>query len=100
VIARLSRAMRPLRHLLELANDLKERGVGFVLIRQAVDTTTPLGRLAFHLFGALDEFQREVIVEGTHKGLAARARGRTGGRKPKLTTAKGDRFTRHAGADD
>jgi DNA invertase Pin-like site-specific DNA recombinase len=44
------------------------------------------GRLVFHIFGALDEFQRELIVEGTHEGLAAaRARGRTGGRKPKLT---------------
>jgi Helix-turn-helix domain of resolvase/Resolvase, N terminal domain len=57
------------------------------------NTTTPQGRLVFHIFGALDEFQRELIVEGTNEGLAAAsARGRTGGRKPKLTDAQ----VRHA----
>jgi len=56
-----------------------------VVLKQQIDTTTPQGRLVFHLLGALDEFQRELIVEGTNEGLAAaRARGRTGGRKPKL----------------
>jgi DNA invertase Pin-like site-specific DNA recombinase len=54
---------------------------------QDIDTTTPAGRLVFHILGAIDEFQRELIVEGTREGLdAARARGRTGGRKPKLNS--------------
>ncbi len=93
VITRLSRAMRSLKQLIELAEELRERGVGLVVTKQAIDTTTPQGRLVFHIFGALDEFQRELIVEGTNEGLAAaRARGRVGGRKPKLTDAQ----VRHA----
>ena len=89
VITRLSRAMRSLKHLLTLADQLRERGVGLVVLRQHIDTTTPAGRLVFHILGAIDEFQRELIVEGTREGLdAARARGRTGGRKPKLSAAK------------
>jgi DNA invertase Pin-like site-specific DNA recombinase len=52
-------------------------------------TPTPTGRLVFHVLGAIDEFQRELIIEGTREGLAAaRARGRTGGRRPKLSAAK------------
>ena len=89
VITRLSRAMRSLKHLLALADELRERGVGLVVLKQQIDTTTPQGRLVFHLLGALDEFQRELIVEGTVEGLAAaRARGKTGGRKPKLTASQ------------
>ena len=85
VITRLSRAMRSLKHLLALAEELRERGVGLVVLKQQIDITTPTGRLVFHVLGAIDEFQRELIVEGTREGLAAaRARGRTGGRKPKL----------------
>ncbi len=85
VITRLSRAMRSLKHLLALADELRERGVGLVVLKQQIDTTTPAGRLVFHVLGAIDEFQRELIIEGTREGLdAARARGRTGGRKPKL----------------
>jgi DNA invertase Pin-like site-specific DNA recombinase len=85
VITRLSRAMRSLRHMIELAEALRERGIGLVVLKQAIDTTTPQGRLTFHLIAAIDEFQRELIVEGTNEGLAAaRARGRTGGQKPKL----------------
>ena len=85
VITRLSRAMRSLKHLLTLADELRERGVGLVVLKQHIDTTTPAGRLAFHILGAIDEFQRELIIEGTREGFqAARARGRTGGRKPKL----------------
>ena len=57
--------------------------------KQHIDTTTPTGRLVFHVLGAIDEFQRELIVEGTREGLAAaRARGRTGGRKPKLNARR------------
>jgi DNA invertase Pin-like site-specific DNA recombinase len=89
VITRLSRAMRSLKDLLALAEDLRERGIGLVVLKQQIDTTTPQGRLVFHLLGALDEFQRELIVEGTREGLAAaRARGRTGGRKPSLAPAQ------------
>src|ERR1700757_4933578 len=89
VITRLSRAMRSLKHLLALAEELRGRGAGLVVLRQQIATTTPPGRLVFHILGAIDEFQRELIVEGTREGLdAARARGRTGGRKPKLSHAK------------
>jgi DNA invertase Pin-like site-specific DNA recombinase len=85
VITRLSRAMRSLKHMIELAEDLRKRGIGLVVIKQSIDTTTPQGRLVFHLLASIDEFQRELIVEGTNEGLAAaRARGRTGGRKAKL----------------
>ena len=89
VITRLSRAMRSLRHLLELSATLQERGIGLVVLKQDIRTDTPSGRLVFHIFAAIDEFQRELIVEGTNEGLAAaRARGRVGGRKPKLTEAQ------------
>jgi DNA invertase Pin-like site-specific DNA recombinase len=89
VITRLSRAMRSLKHLLALADLLRERGIDLVVLRQHIDTTTPTGRLVFHVLGAIDEFQRELIIEGTREGLdAARARGRTGGRKPKLSAAR------------
>ncbi len=85
VITRLSRAMRSLRHMIELAAELAARGVGMVVLKQQIDTTTPQGRLVFHVLAAIDEFQRELIVEGTREGLeAARACGRTGGQKPKL----------------
>lgn len=89
VITRLSRAMRSLKHLLALADDLQARGVGLKVLKQDIDTTTPTGRLVFHILGAIDEFHRELIVEGTREGLAAaRARGRLGGRKPKLSAVK------------
>jgi DNA invertase Pin-like site-specific DNA recombinase len=89
VITRLSRAMRSLRHLLDLAGELQAKGVGLVVLKQDIDTTNATGRLIFHILAAIDEWQRELIVEGTVEGLAAaRARGRTGGRKPKLTDAQ------------
>jgi len=85
VITRLSRAMRSLTDMIALTDDLRKRGIDLVVTKQAIDTTTPTGRLVFHILASIDEFQRELIVEGTHEGLAAaRARGRTGGRKPKL----------------
>jgi DNA invertase Pin-like site-specific DNA recombinase len=81
VITRLSRAMRSPKHLLVLADELRACGVGLVVLKQQIDTTTPTGCLVFHILGAIDEFQRELIVEGTREGLdAARARGRSGGR--------------------
>jgi DNA invertase Pin-like site-specific DNA recombinase len=86
VITRLSRAGRNLRHLLALVDDLKERGIDLVVLKQQIDTSTPTGRLLFHILASVDEFQRELIVENTHEGLAAaRERGRTGGRKPSLS---------------
>jgi len=89
VITRLARAARSLRHLLELADTLRERGIDLLVLKQGIDTSTPTGRLAFHMLGAIDEFQRELIVEGTHEGLAsARARGRNGGRRASLTATQ------------
>jgi DNA invertase Pin-like site-specific DNA recombinase len=89
VVTRMSRAMRSLKHMIELAEDLRGRGIDLVVIKQQIDTTSPQGRLVFHILAALDEFQRELIVEGTVEGLAAaRARGKTGGRKPKLTASQ------------
>ena len=86
VITRMSRAMRSLKHMIALAEELRERGIDLVVIKQGIDTTTPEGRLVFNILASIDEFQRELIVEATHEGLeAARARGRLGGRKPKLT---------------
>ena len=86
VITRMSRAMRSLKHMIELAHVLRERGIDLVVIKQNIDTSTPQGRLVFHLMAAIDEFQRELIVEGTNEGLqAARARGRVGGRKKRFT---------------
>ncbi|MEV3927686.1 recombinase family protein [Actinomadura coerulea] len=86
VITRLSRAARNLRHLLELADLLREREIELEVLKQGIDTKSPTGRLVFHLFGAIDEFQRELIVEGTREGLAAaRARGRKGGRPAAMT---------------
>jgi DNA invertase Pin-like site-specific DNA recombinase len=86
VITRLARAARSLKHLLELADTLRERGIDLLVLRQGIDTSSSTGRLAFHMLGAIDEFQRELIVEGTYEGLAAaRSRGRAGGRRPTLT---------------
>src|ERR1700683_636684 len=64
VITRLSRAMRSLRHMIELAHELQEREIGLVVLKQQIDTTTPTARLVFHMLAAIDEFQRELIVGG------------------------------------
>ncbi len=92
VIWKLDRLGRDLRHLVNTVHDLTKRGVGLrVLAGQGanIDTTTANGRLIFGIFAALAEFERELIVERTKAGLAsARARGRNGGRKPKMTPAK------------
>lgn len=65
--------------------DLRRRGIGFRSLHQFLDTTTPGGRLVFHVFVALTEFNREFIVDGTHEGLAARASGQRLGRPPAMT---------------
>ncbi len=83
---------RDLRHLINIIHELQVHNVSFkVLIGQGaqIDTTTPHGKIVFGMFAALSEFERELIVERTQAGLAAaRARGRKGGRKHKMTLAK------------
>jgi DNA invertase Pin-like site-specific DNA recombinase len=86
---RLDRLGRSVRHLTATVNTLAERGVGFRSLTEGIDTTTPAGKLVFHIFASLAEFEREIIRERTNAGLeAARARGRTGGRRPKMTPGK------------
>lgn len=83
---RLDRLGRSLKHLVQTVADLEERGVGFRSLTENIDTTSPTGRLVFHLFASLAEFERDLIRERTVAGLAAaRARGRRGGRKPSLS---------------
>jgi DNA invertase Pin-like site-specific DNA recombinase len=89
VVWRLDRLGRSLQHLIEVVAILAERGIGFKSLTEQIDTTTPGGKLIFHIFGSLAEFERDLIRERTHAGLAAaRARGRLGGRPKKLTDAK------------
>jgi DNA-binding CsgD family transcriptional regulator len=78
---------RSVRHLTETAALLAGRGIDLVVLKQGIDTTTPAGRFTFHVLAAMDEMLADLISEGTREGLeSARARGRVGGRKPKLTT--------------
>jgi|SRR5579859_106765 len=80
VVWRLDRLGRSLQHLIQTLIALDERGVGFKSLTESIDTTTPGGKLIFHIFGALAEFERDLIRERTTAGLAAaRARGRKGG---------------------
>jgi len=89
VVWRLDRLGRSLKHLIETVGTLEARGVAFVSLTEAIDTSTPGGRLIFHVFGALAEFERDLIRERTLAGLAAaRARGRVGGRPTVWTPAK------------
>jgi DNA invertase Pin-like site-specific DNA recombinase len=81
VVWRLDRLGRSLKHLIETVTELHDRGVGFRSLSENIDTTTSAGKLIFHVFGALAEFERDLIRERTQAGLAAaRARGRQGGR--------------------
>ena len=89
VVWRLDRLGRSMPHLVETVRDLQERGVGFRSLTEGIDTTTPTGTLVFHKFGALAQFERDLIRERTAAGLtAARARGRKGGRRPVVTPAR------------
>lgn len=85
VVTKLDRLGRSLDHLIELSKDLDRRGVDLVVLDQGIDTSTAVGRLFFQIIGAIAEFEHALMSERTRDGLAAaRARGRTGGQKPKL----------------
>jgi DNA invertase Pin-like site-specific DNA recombinase len=92
VVWKLDRLGRDLKHLVTIVDDLTTRGIGLkVLTGQgaSIDTATANGRLVFGIFAALAEFERALIIERTHAGLAAaRARGRVGGRKRQMTAGK------------
>src|SRR5881275_3039348 len=89
VVWRLDRLGRSLKHLIETITELNNRKIGFKSIQENIDTTTSGEKLVFHIFGALAEFERDIIRERTQAGLtAARARGRFGGRRSVMTPAK------------
>ncbi len=89
VITKLDRLGRSLRNLIELVLMLEARGVDLRVLDQDINTKGPSGKLMFHVIGAMAEFERDMISERTRDGLAAaRARGRKGGRRPKLNAAK------------
>lgn len=91
VVWRLDRLGRSLKHLIETISALAERKIGFKSITENIDTTTSGGKLIFHIFGSLAEFERDIIRERTQAGLtAARARGRKGGRPRALTPKKAE----------
>jgi DNA invertase Pin-like site-specific DNA recombinase len=89
VVWKLDRLGRSLRHLVDTVTALADRGVGFRSLQEAIDTTIAGGKLVFHIFAALAEFERDLIRERTRAGLAAaRARGRHGGRPSVMTPDK------------
>ena len=86
VIWKLDRLGRSLKDLLLIVNELNQKEIGLKSLHENIDTTTPTGKLIFHIFASLAEFEKDVIKERTNAGLkAARARGRVGGRPKKLT---------------
>jgi len=89
VVWKLDRLGRLIRHLLETVNQLQNHGIGFKSLQENIDTTTSGGKLVFHLFSALAEFERDIIRERTQAGLqAARRRGRLGGRRRVMDAKK------------
>jgi DNA invertase Pin-like site-specific DNA recombinase len=89
VVWKLDRLGRSLRHLVDTVTGLADRGIGFRSLQESIDTTTPGGKLVFHVFAALAEFERDLIRERTRAGLAAaRARGPPRGRPPVKTPPK------------
>lgn len=87
VVWKLDRMGRSLQHLIETVKMLQDRGIALQAVQEKIDTSSSNGRLFFHIFGALAEFERDVIRDRTRAGLeAARARGRVGGRKNKLSS--------------
>ena len=89
VVWKLDRLARSVRQLVETAEDLAKRQIGLKVLTQAIDTASPGGRLVFHVFAAVAEFERELMLERTHAGLeTARAANRRGGRKPGLSESQ------------
>ena len=89
VVWRLDRLGRSIRHLIDQLASLQERGVAFRSLQENIDTSSSGGKLVFHIFASLAEFERDLVRERTHAGLqAARARGRVGGRPPLLNGDK------------
>ncbi len=85
MVWRLDRLGRSLRNLIDLVAQLEDKKVGFRSLQESMDTASSGGKLIFHVFGALAEFERNLIRDRTQAGLsAARARGKTGGRQMKL----------------
>ena len=95
VVTKYDRLARSLRDLLEIVEEVQTRGAGFRSLAEEIDTTTPAGRLIFHVFASIAQFERERIAERTREGLAAaRRRGRVGGRPPALTPAQKEEVRR------
>lgn len=89
VVWKLSRLARSLTQVINTVKTLEEKKISLMVITQKIDTTTPEGRLFFHMNAAFDQFQREIIVENTKAGLeAAKKRGRVGGRPKTMTDEK------------
>lgn len=87
VVTKYDRLARSLKDLITIVEAIREREAGFKSLAEDIDTTTPAGRLVFHVFGSIAEFERERIAERTKEGLAAaKKRGRVGGRPPALST--------------
>ncbi|ARK06966.1 DNA invertase [Cellulosimicrobium sp. TH-20] len=90
-VTRLDRLSRSVQHLINLSVELRDRGIGLRVLEQGIDTSTPEGRAMFGMLSVLAELQREIIVANTRDGLeAARARGRRGGRKRRLSIAEAE----------
>jgi DNA invertase Pin-like site-specific DNA recombinase len=100
VVTKYDRLARSLKDLLEIVDAIQSKGAGFRSLGEDIDTTTPSGRLVFHVFASIAQFERERIIERTKEGLeAARRRGRIGGRPPALTPAQKDEVKRMRDAD-
>lgn len=94
-VTKYDRLARSLKDLLEIVEAIGKRGAGFRSLAEDIDTTTPAGRLVFHVFASIAQFERERISERTKEGLAsARKRGRVGGRPPALSVAQKDEVRR------
>lgn len=95
VVAKYDRLARSLRDLLDIVETIRARGAGFRSLAEDIDTTTPAGRLVFHVFASIAQFERERISERTREGLAAaRRRGRVGGRPPALSALQREEVLR------
>lgn len=96
VVWRLDRLGRSLAHLIQTVKELNEKGIGFKSLQESIDTTTSGGQLIFHIFGALAQFERELIRERTNAGLkSARIRGRLGGRPVQLNKNEIRKLKKH-----